>query len=163
MWQPGDYLAVLQTAIGYLASKQTFAEKQQAAEVRSALKRLYFTDETIKRLEALSSLDALDELHYEAGRASIRQRDTRDSIAEAFHTLEKFGRENGVNIKAGRLIEGIMHSKKSVRREIEATYFAALRDGNNVQTAKIVSSIRELNRMIEELDDKLGGIILSEK
>ncbi len=58
-------------------------------------------------------------------------------------------------------VAGYMIAKRGV--EIEATYFAALRDGNNVQTAKIVSSIRELNRMIEELDDKLGGIILSEK
>lgn len=160
---PGDYLAFLGVAIDALNRAKDKAEKAELVAMRAALRSLYFSDETIRRLERIPSLEEFDALNYEAGRASTKQRDTRNEVAAAFSVLRRFLEKDGLSIEGSRLIQSILNTKFEVRHEIEAAYFSVIKRGDNVQTAELVEKIRGLNSLIEQLDTQLGGLILSGK
>ncbi|TPI51154.1 hypothetical protein FJ417_28745 [Mesorhizobium sp. B3-1-7] len=153
-------MSILDAAIGYIKSLKDGAEKQRLAEIRIALKHLYFSNDTISRLESIPSIEEFDALNYAAGRASTRQRDTRDSVYKAFSILEAFGTQKGISITGRRLVDQIINTKFGIRHEIEATYFNAIKNGDRAETAELVAKIKKLNKLIEGLDQQLGGIIL---
>jgi hypothetical protein len=156
----GDYLALFGVLLNALKSASVKAERAELIQMRAALKSLYFSELTIKRLESMSSIEELDSLAYEAGQASIKQRDTRDAVKSAFKVLEKFLERENLSISGGRAIREIVSSKFEVRHQIEAAYFSIMRNGSAIETADLADKIRKLNSLIEKLDSQLGGLDL---
>ncbi|MCR5856966.1 hypothetical protein [Mesorhizobium sp. J428] len=160
--QPGDFLSLLEMAISYVIEQRARKNRQELLEVRDALKKLRFSKETIEIIRSIQDADEADYIIYQAGRASIKQRDTRRSVEASFEILERFGTKRGISIKAGRLIDQIRNAKFGIRHEIEMSYFNAIKGVSKIETEIITKKIEELNEAIEKLDESLGGAIMSE-
>ena len=147
----------LKTAIDYI---RTQLGNAQVVQLREALAELYFKAPTVDALRSMAT--ALDEetLRRHADIISSRMWETRMSTGDALQLLEAASRSQ-FGLSGQRLVDEIRIGKLSLRKAVAHTCFIAARDGDGSKLQEILTAVEKLNRSLEELDDKLGGVFLT--
>ncbi|MCJ7871715.1 hypothetical protein [Phaeobacter sp. J2-8] len=135
--------------VGSLRSEWSNYEKsltvKEALQVRRALKVLKFSNATISRISGATH----DDFEYIA----ITQRDLSQEVSVALEVLHAFAEKHCTSIRTARIANTISDYKLGLRGQIgNALYSPHKRAAKRDAMMKVVI---ELNKLIEELDERL--------